>query len=186
TDRTDIGFPWTLTGSGSVSVTAGVLNIDNGGSSSGPMSAGIGAKLNFGGGTFTATGGVSGAGTIGFSNGTTNLNGAAGSYAVSGLTLINGGTANFNSTATTGTLELDGGVLGGSDTLTVSGLTTWTGGTMNGSGQTKIGRASCRESGWSWARRSDLQTQNMRANTRDTGTRGKSKGGGGSRNVNGG
>ena len=78
----------------------------------------------------------SGAGTIGFSGGTTNLAGLAGTYNVSGRTLVNGGTANFNSAASTGTLELTGGTLGGSSTFTVSGLTTWTGGTMQDGGQT--------------------------------------------------
>ena len=75
--------------------------------------------VGFGGGThgLTAASSIGGAGTVGFSAGTTNL---AGSYALTGQTLINGGTlgvrhdsALAGSTQTLvnalGTLLLDGG-----------------------------------------------------------------------------
>ena len=125
--------------SNTVQANSGTLALTNGGTSTGSFTAADLATLNFGGGTHNLNAGssVSGAGTIGFSGGTTNLAGLANTYNVTGRTLINGGTANFNSAATTGTLELSSGILAGSGTLTVSGLTTWSGGEMSGTGTTQ-------------------------------------------------
>ena len=124
--------------SGTVQAGSGTLSLNGGGTSSGSFSAADGATLSFGGGTQTlgAAAQVSGAGTIGFSDGITTL---AGSYAVTGTTLINGGTANFDtSDATTAALTVTAGTLAGAGTLTVSGAGTWTGGVMKGSGTTRI------------------------------------------------
>ncbi len=86
--------------------------------------------------TLTSNSVVSGAGTIGCSGGTVNMNG---SYNVSGVTVINGGTMNFESGASSQNLTLSSGTLGGAGTLTVGGTISWTGGTMSGSGATTIG-----------------------------------------------
>ena len=124
--------------SGTVQAGSGTLSLNGGGTSSGSFSASDGATLSFGGGTQTlgAAAQVSGAGTIGFSDGITTL---AGSYAVTGTTLIDGGTANFDtSDATTAALTVTAGTLAGAGTLTVGGSGTWTGGIMKGSGTTRI------------------------------------------------
>ncbi|HUP63827.1 MAG TPA: hypothetical protein VM557_00910, partial [Thermoanaerobaculia bacterium] len=61
---------------GTVSVTGGTLSIDSGGTSPGSFSAAAGATLNFGGGTHDLGGAITGAGTIGFSAGTSTISGS--------------------------------------------------------------------------------------------------------------
>src|SRR6516164_7258188 len=145
---------------GTVAVNAGTLSFSGGGTCSGACagswSAGAGAALGFGGGTFALSGSFSGAGTVAFSGGTENL---TGTYNITGGTTASGGTANFNAGAkvtSTGaltissgglnfssgsavsstTLTQSGGTLTGSDTVSLSGLVTWSAGTQSGTGAT--------------------------------------------------
>src|SRR2546429_5542426 len=55
-----------------------------------------------------------------------------------GSTVINGGTANFNASASTLNGMLSAGTLSGTGALTVNGTLSWTAGTMSGSGATVI------------------------------------------------
>ena len=129
-----------LNNDGTLSVLAGTLDLNGGGTDTGPdtFSVAAAATLGFDGGTHNldASSSVSGAGTIEFGgNGTTNF-AAGATYNVSGITTVDGGTANFSGAATTATLTQSAGTLTGTGTVTVSGQTTWTGGTMSGTGST--------------------------------------------------
>ena len=109
-----------------------------GSSETGTYTAGAGASIDFGGGTFTLVGGsnVTGTGTIEVSGGTVSFGGA---YGVAGTTLVTGGTADFAATAaTTGDLTQSGGVVTGTGALAVGGTFTWSFGTQSGSGETRI------------------------------------------------
>src|SRR5205814_2794677 len=53
-------------------------------------------------------------------------------------TLINGGTAQFNSNDSTATLSMSSGTLGGTGTIAVTTSMSWTGGTMADAGTTVI------------------------------------------------
>jgi hypothetical protein len=119
---------------GSVDLQTGTFSLF-GGSSSGSFQVEAGAGLFFFLNTYnlTATSVVSGAGTVGFNGGTTNVQGT---YDFDGTTVINGGTANFLVNARTGASTLSAGTLTGPGSLTVSGMLTWTGGTMSGNGTT--------------------------------------------------
>jgi hypothetical protein len=70
---------------------------------------------------------------VSFAAGTVTV---AGSYNVIGTTLIGGGTADFSTNSSTGSLILPGdtAVLQGSGTVTVTELLTWSRGTMRGTG----------------------------------------------------
>ena len=87
-----------------------------------------------GGGTSTGSFAVAAAATLSFSGGTYNLN--AGAYNLLGKTSVGGGTANFNTLASTAQLDLLSGSLGGSKAVSVTGNLAWTGGTMQGTGTT--------------------------------------------------
>ena len=86
------------------SADSGTLSLNSGGDSRGSFNAAVGGTLNFGGGpaVLEAASGVTGAGTVGFSAGTTSVNG---SYVVTGTTAISGGEVDFNSTASSVTIE---------------------------------------------------------------------------------
>jgi uncharacterized repeat protein (TIGR01451 family) len=120
-----------------VTVSAGELSLNGGGTHTGTFNAGAGATLAFGGGTHSAGGlsAVSALGTIKFTAGTANF---AGSYAVTGTTRITGGTARFNSPSSTAVLDMSGGVLGGTAIFDITASGTWSGGTMDGAGTTSI------------------------------------------------
>ncbi len=123
--------------SGTTNVNSGTLALQRGGTDSGSFVDASGAALTFGGGThsLSATSSTTGAGAVNFSLGIANFaNGAV--YNISGLTTINGGTANFNNSATAAGTVLSSGALGGSGSYASSGLFTWSGGTMNGGGTT--------------------------------------------------
>jgi hypothetical protein len=125
-----------LNNSGSVLVSSGTLSLDGGGTSSGAFTANLSCTLDFYTGTYSLTGSsnVSGAGTVSLtSSATVNV---AGTYSITGTTSVNGGTINFNAAATTASLNMSGGVIGGTAALTVSGASTLSGGTMNGTGST--------------------------------------------------
>ena len=134
----------TFNNTGTVNVTSGTLALNRGGTSTGSFVVSNGATLRFGGGTHTLNAGsnVSGAGTVElgtgdfFNDGTWNFN--AGTYNLSGVTSVKGGTANFNAAASTGTLSLSNGILGGTGTLNVTGNLNWTAGSMEGTGTTNV------------------------------------------------
>jgi hypothetical protein len=133
---TTVGYGSTFTNGGTVEVPSGALVLDSDGSASGGFSVSAGATLEFGSGTFVldANSHLTSAGTVRFSGGTTTVGGG---YSVSGTTAVTGGTANFNASAITATLNQSGGTLGGTGTLTVATLT-WTGGTMSDAGTTSV------------------------------------------------
>ena len=136
TGTTNVGVTFNNNTGGTVTANSGTVSLNGGGSGTAAYSAGSGAKLEFGGGTFALNSGtvISGAGTAVF-NATVNLN--SGAKISSGME-VDGGTT----TLTTGqintvlSLTLNGGTLTGTDTLTVAGLTTWQNATMSGTGIT--------------------------------------------------
>lgn len=133
------GNPLAFNNNGSVAVAGGVLAVGGSGASTGSWSVADGATLNFGVGTRSLDAGsvtAPGTGVVQFSSGVTSL--GVGSYTVSGTTLLNGGTANFNSTASTRALTITSGTLGGTGTVNVTGPATWSGGLMGGAGTTNI------------------------------------------------
>src|SRR5207302_8761601 len=73
--------------------------------------------------------------TIGFSGGAVDINGG---YTVSGNTVLNGATVNFNTSASMANGTLSGGNLSGVGTFTVNGTLTWTAGSMTGAGTSTI------------------------------------------------
>jgi hypothetical protein len=128
--------------SGELRLGAGTtFNDDAADNSTGDFTATAGDTVNFGGGTHRigeATSSVNGLGTISFTGGTTHV-GADTAYAVTGTTLVAGGTANFNTTAgTTEDFTLSSGTLGGTGLLTVGDQGTWTGGAMSNTGTLRI------------------------------------------------
>ena len=123
--------------SGNVNINSGVLSLQHGGTDTGIFADASGAALTFAGGTHNLTNAssTSGAGAVNFSLGIVNFaNGAI--YNISGLTTINGGTANFDNSAVAAATVLSSGALGGGGTYSSSGSFTWSGGTINGSGIT--------------------------------------------------
>jgi VCBS repeat-containing protein len=141
---------------GVMNVTGGTISLDAGGVSSGAFNL-AGGILEFGNGVhdLQAASTVSGpGGTVRFDAGTVTV---AGTYDVTGTTLVAGATANFTGTVdavgalaissgnanfSSGeliqatTLSLTGGTLSGTDTVGVTGLATWSAGTMSGTGTT--------------------------------------------------
>ena len=125
-----IGGP--LNDSGTVNVQSGSLQLTGGGTSTGAYQVATGGVLDFNSGTHTLAAGsnVTGAGLVMFSGGTVT---AAGGYGVTGPSLVNGGTANFNTVSgSAGSLTVTSGTLGGTDTLTVTGPMSWAGGNLSG------------------------------------------------------
>src|SRR5207302_514441 len=122
---------------GTLAVQSGTVNMVNGGDSHGNFSVVAAATLNFGGGAMTleTNSTVSAAGTIGFSGGAVDINGG---YTVSGNTVLNGATVNFNTSASMANGTLSGGNLSGVGTFTVNGTLTWTAGSMTGAGTSTI------------------------------------------------
>ncbi len=115
---------------GMVNANAGILKLAGGGTSTNEFMA-DGGMLEFGGGTHVLDAGsmITGTGVVAFSNGTTTM---AGLYTVTGTTLITtNGQAEFNSPASTATLNVNGGTVGGSGTLAVTGDLDWTSGTIS-------------------------------------------------------
>jgi hypothetical protein len=149
----------TVNNTGSVIVTSGALEFENGGTHTGSFTVADTAALAFAGGTHAVNSGasISGAGRMRFTAGTTNV--SAGSYNVSGVTESTGGTHTFAGPSTilnVGAVELSGGTLSfgsgdpfpatslaqtggtlaGSDTINVGGMLTWSAGVMTGQGRT--------------------------------------------------
>ena len=123
---------------GTVNVDAGTLSLTGGGSDTGGFSVSAGT-LGFDGGTTTLGSGssVSVASTVEFGAGTVH---DAGTYNVTGTTLIDGGTADFSGSgaAQTNNLTLSSGTLAVSNGMTVTGAMLWTGGTISGTGTVEV------------------------------------------------
>ena len=128
---------------GTVTINSGTMNLNGGGTSTGSFAAGATGTLNFGGGTQAVTlaagKSFSGAGTMGFTGGTTTV-GGAGTYSVTGTSNITNGILNMNIASGAGDWAQSAGNLSGSGTVTVpSGKSyAWSGGTMSGTGSTVI------------------------------------------------
>jgi hypothetical protein len=118
-------------------VEEGTLNLINQSSYTGAtVFAGAAGTLRWAAGTHTfdaasSLGGVS----MLFAGATVNING---SYAVTGLTTVSSGTANFNAAAVLPELAVSGGSLGGSGEVSVAGTFTWSGGTLAGGTAAKL------------------------------------------------
>ncbi|MCF8179439.1 MAG: hypothetical protein K9J74_13095, partial [Sulfuritalea sp.] len=109
---------------GIVNGIAGALMITSSGTDTGTYSAVAGAAVGFIGGTRNLNAGTnfSGAGSIYVWNSTVNVNVAVNLPAGGmGFYLSNGGTLNFNNTATIGSLYQDGGTVSGLGAVTVLG-----------------------------------------------------------------
>ncbi|NQX00399.1 choice-of-anchor D domain-containing protein, partial [bacterium] len=121
--------------SGTTQVETGTLTLQggDGGSTTGDFNVSSGATLNFASSFNLASSvAVAGVGTVDFSAGTIEFDGALTSAAK-----ITGATVNFNSNhPAVPSINLSGGTLGGPGDVALTGLLTWTGGTMNGAGST--------------------------------------------------
>ena len=124
--------PITVPAGATINFGGGVFNASAGSSITGAGSLQVSA------GTANLAGTVNVSGTNSFSNGTANL---TGNYTCVGNTLldISGGTVNFNGSGTVSPSHVNlNGALGGANTVTVGSVMNWTGGSMNGSGKTII------------------------------------------------
>lgn len=121
---------------GNVDVSSGTLSLNGGGANTGLYAVSSGAVLDFGGGTHTLSGAttrLNGAGSVTFTAGAVTFSGTAPSaYDITGTTLVDGGTATFNTTDTTRftALLLRNGTLDGSANMVVRGSGLWTGGAL--------------------------------------------------------
>jgi hypothetical protein len=137
-------FPF-LIDPGAIGVDVLGLNLDCDGSATLTLQASFSvlspATLVFGGYFTLADGaGIGGAGDVEVTGGGDLWVTRAASYDITGTTIINGGTIEFDNNAVTGTLNESEGDLTGPGTLTVDGgpplVSYWTGGTMDGPGNT--------------------------------------------------
>jgi hypothetical protein len=150
---------WVVNNTGTIDAQTGTVTLDDGGTSSGNFIAELNATLNFDGGIhhLTSASSVSGAGTVAFGGGITEIQG---SYAVTGITSNTGGTANFSGTVSNvGTtlnigglglvnfysssisvanFNMDRGTLLGVGDVRVTTALAWTGGTMGDTGSTTL------------------------------------------------
>ncbi len=117
---------------GVVTVSSGILESRNNGTSDGTLIAELGAELLFTSGTqtLTASSTVNGGGVISAGPGSTVT--SAGSWAVTGTTRVNGGTLDYDGSGSTTGFELLSGIKGGSGSLLINGPFTWTGGSVSG------------------------------------------------------
>jgi RHS repeat-associated protein len=139
--NTAIQVPFANTGS--VDVQESTLSLQGGGSASGKFV--VESTATYGAATLdfqqqpyslAASSAITGAGKVSF--GASNLTTIAGAYSV-GATSISSGEVDFNSAASTGTLTMTSGILGGTGIFTItSGVSTWSGGTMQGAGTTVL------------------------------------------------
>ncbi|HEY3392865.1 MAG TPA: choice-of-anchor D domain-containing protein, partial [Lacipirellulaceae bacterium] len=124
---------------GTVNVDQGILELSGSSTSTGgTFAVDAGAILRFSSGSHTVDSAstITGAGDVDFSTNTVTLDGT---YAITGITTVSGGTVNFNAPAATlTTLNLSGGTLGGSGSQNVSGAFNWTGGALANNGTTTI------------------------------------------------
>jgi hypothetical protein len=134
---TEIGIAFNNTAAGKVTVSAGRLLLDGGGTSSGTFDVASGATLELGGGTHSLSGLQAGGGTgrLLVSVGSVNATGAnsfGGQLTLTGGTFSVGDGGSFNAVA----FDQSAGTVTGAGTLNISGAASWAGGTMNGTGST--------------------------------------------------
>jgi len=129
------GWSVPLTGTGSISVTSGTINLSGAttGTISGTINVGTGAALNYGQNGSTLNGGqVTGTGTFSFTfSAAVTVNGT---YNFSGQTQIESATVKFTGAAAIGNLNFSGGTLGGTGSINISGTMKWNGGTITFAG----------------------------------------------------
>ncbi|MFQ5702731.1 MAG: hypothetical protein ACE5HT_01780 [Gemmatimonadales bacterium] len=118
----------------------GSLVLDGNSVIDGSISSVTGGALTFASGTHTLSAGSGIAGTlaVNFAGGAATV---SGSYAAAAGTLVMGGTVNFNNItapATTISLTMSAGTLGGPGDLAVSTSINWTGGTWTGGGDVSL------------------------------------------------
>jgi hypothetical protein len=145
-----LGGALAFNNSGVVEVNGGRLFLGGGGASSGSYVVAAGASLEFGatrgvsaGHSFAPGSSIRGAGTVQFTGPQAVV---AGDYSVASTQVIVavssddrvGGNVTFDADASTGSLVMDRGTLGGTGTLTVTGSLTWGSGRMTGSGTTRL------------------------------------------------
>src|SRR5690606_32248359 len=121
---------------GTVRVASGTLRLNNGGGGGGSgafeVLAGRTLQVSNGTHTYDAASSLGGAGTLRMTGGTAHFDGAV---ALTGPTLVSGGTLRLGDAAATSNLAgvtLSGGTFGSGGELNVNGLLTWTGGTLGG------------------------------------------------------
>lgn len=120
---------------GSTNVAGGTIDLYGGGTQTAPFAVSSGTTLGLEGThSFTASSGITGAGTVAVINGTSTFNSAT----ISGTLTLSGGEADFNGTTSIGSLNETGGTLGGTGSVTINGNSSWTSGTMNGTGTTTL------------------------------------------------
>ncbi len=121
---------------GNVTAASGTLALSGGGTSNGTFTASTGI-LRFSNGThsLSASSTVTGAGQVEFTAGSVTL---AGAYTVTGTTIVSGGTATFDAAASTGVLNVSGGIMQGSGAVSVTGPFLFHGGTLKGTGTTTV------------------------------------------------
>ena len=129
-----------LTVSGSLFVSAGVMEAQSAGTSSGVIAVALGSTLYFRNGahTLTSTSLVQGDGRVVM--GSSGVVTSAGSWALGGTTHLIGGSLDFNGiSGVTDSLVLETGRKGGSSTFDVTAGMRWTGGQLSsGGGITRI------------------------------------------------
>src|SRR5690606_20148170 len=121
---------------GTVRVASGTLRLNNGGGGGGSgafeVLAGRTLQVSNGTHTYDAASSLGGAGTLRMTGGTAHFDGAV---ALTGPTLVSGGTLRLGDAAATSNVAgvtLSGGTFGSGGELNVNGLLTWTGGTLGG------------------------------------------------------
>ena len=139
-----VAFSSGFNNQGTVEVVAGTLALRGfnatGGTDTGSYEIANGATLVLSGGnrTMTASASISGAGTVAIPGGTTSLAGAYNVHTTQFPNVSGNGIFNLNADASTASLAMGSGTLGGSGTLTVTEAFTWEGGTMRGTGTTVV------------------------------------------------
>ncbi len=126
TGATDVAVA--LNNTGTINVTAGILNLSAGGSHTGSFALSGGTPLQLAGThTFSAASSLTGASaSVDFVSGAATVDG---SLSV-GTIQISGGSAVLNTNTSVVTLTLSGGSLGGTGIVTVTATMTWSGGDM--------------------------------------------------------
>ncbi len=124
-----------LNNHGLVSVFGGELIFDGGGLQSGNFAGGYTTVLDFSGPgaiyDFQSGSSINTSGDVYFTAGTVNF---AGTYSVSGKTVLAGGTLNILVDNSLGEMDISDGILEGDGNITISGTSNWTGGTIQGTG----------------------------------------------------
>ncbi len=135
TGTTAMNSPVTINNTGTLNILSGTISLAAGATGSGTITGAAGGALTLAGGTFNFGDNLSVL-TLNITGATANLSGS-----VTGLSVLNvtGGTVNVNGGGanTVSTVNLSGGVLGGTGTLSVTQFN-WTAGVQTGPGITLL------------------------------------------------